>query len=85
MSKYFPAYSAAARNETVNVKLNLNNYITQKELKNLTGIVDNSDFALKTNVAEIKKRIDDIDVDSIDDIDALQGKNFVEHGCLYFD
>ena len=31
-SKYFPAYSTA-RNETVSVKLNLSNYVTQKELK----------------------------------------------------
>ena len=40
--------------------LNLSNYITQKEFKNLTGNVDTSDFALKTNVAEIKKRVGDI-------------------------
>ena len=52
-SKHFPAYPTA-KNETVSVKLNLSNYITQKELKDLTK-VDTSDFALKTNVAEIKK------------------------------
>ena len=74
MSKYLLAYSAAApRNKTVNVKLNLNNYVTQKEFKNLTK-VDTSDFALKTNVVEIKKKVDNIDVDKIDDTDALQGK-----------
>ena len=32
--------------------------------KNVTK-VDTSNFALKTNVAEIKKRVDDIDVDKI--------------------
>ena len=74
MSKYFPAYFAAApRNKTAIIKLNLNNYVTQKQFKNLTK-VDTSDFALKTNVAEIKKKVDDIDVDKIDDTDALQGK-----------
>ena len=46
--------------------------------------VDASDFALKTNVAEIKKNVYDIDVDKIDFIDELQGKNFVEDSYLYF-
>ena len=45
MSKYFPAYSTT-KNETVSVNLNLNNYVTREELKNLTK-VDTSDFALK--------------------------------------
>ena len=45
--------------------------------------VDTSDFALKTNVAEIKKKVDGIDVVKINSIDELQGKNYVEHGYLY--
>ena len=45
MSKYFPAYSTTI-NETVSVKLNLNNYVTREEFKNLIK-VDTSDFALK--------------------------------------
>ena len=58
------------------------NYVTQKEFKNLTGNVDTSDFALKTNVAEIKNKVDSIDVDKIDFIDELQGN--VEDSFLYF-
>ena len=42
-----------------------------------------SDFTLKTDVAEIKKKVDDIDVDKIDFIDELQGKNFDEDSYLY--
>ena len=76
MSRYFPGYSTI-RNEIIDVKLNLSNYVTQKEFKNLTK-VDTSDFALKTNVAEIKKKVDDIDVDKINIIDELQGKNYVK-------
>ena len=68
--------------EIVSVTLNLSNYVTQKEFKNFTK-VDTSDFALKTNVAEIKKRVNDIDVDKIDFIDELQGKNFGEDSYLY--
>ena len=33
-----------------------------------------SDFALKTNVAWIKSRVDDIDVDKINSIDEFEGK-----------
>ena len=73
-SKYFPTYSTI-RNDILDVKLNLSNYVTQKEFKNLTK-VDTSDFLLKTNVAEIKSRVDDIDVNKINIIDEIQGKHF---------
>ena len=46
--------------------------------------VDTSDFALKTNVAEIKKKVDNIDLDKINDIDELQGKNLFEQNYLLF-
>ena len=46
--------------------------------------VDTSDFALKTNVGEIKKKVDDIDVDKIDFIDELQGKNYIEDSYFHF-
>ena len=48
---YVPTYSEVEE-EIVNVTLNLSNYVTQKEFKNVTK-VDTSDFALKTNVAKI--------------------------------
>ena len=51
---YVPTYSEVEE-EIVSVTLNLSNYVTQKEFKILTK-VDTSDFALKTNVAEIKKK-----------------------------
>ena len=74
---YVPTYSEVEE-EIVSVTLNLSNYVTQKEFKNLTGNVDTSNFALKTNAAEIKKKVDDIDVDKINSIDELQGKNYIE-------
>ena len=79
---YVPTYSEV-KEEIVSVKLNLSNYVTQKEFKNVTNI-NTSDFALKTNAAEIKKKVDDIDVDKINSIDELQGKNCVEDSYLYF-
>ena len=76
---YLPNYSEVEE-EIVSVS---SNYVTQKEFKNVTK-VDTSDFALKTNGAEIKKKVDDIDVDKIDFTDELQGKKFVKDSYLYF-
>ena len=73
---YVPNYSEVEE-EIVSMTLNLSNYVTQKEFENLIN-VDTSNFALKTNVAEIKKRVDDIDADKIDFIVEIQGKGYVE-------
>ena len=78
---YVPTYSEVEE-EIGSVTLNLSNYVTQKEFKNLTK-VDTSDEIATDNVAEIKKKVDDIDVDKIDFIDELQGKNYIEDSCLY--
>ena len=77
---YVPTYSEV-QEEIVSVTLNLSNYVTQKEFKNVTK-VDTSDFALK--IAEIKKKVDDIVVAKINSIDELQGKNYIEDSYLYF-
>ena len=81
MSSYVPTYSEV-KEEIVSVTLSLSGYVTQKEFKNVTN-VNTSDFALKLNVAEIKEKVDDIDVDKINGIDELQGKNYVEDSYLY--
>ena len=78
---YVPTYSEVEE-EIVSVTLNLSNYVAQKEFRSLIKI-DTSDFALKTNVAEIKKKVDDIDIDKINGIDELQGKNYIEDSYLY--
>ena len=78
---YVPTYSELGE-EIVSVTLNVSNYVTQKEFKSLTK-VDTSDFALKTNIAEIKKKVDGIDVAKINRIDELQGKNYIEDSYLY--
>ena len=48
MSKYFPKpYEAFGRD--INVSVDLSNYATKKDIKNITH-VDTSSFALKTNL-----------------------------------
>ena len=48
----------------INVKLNLSNYATKTDLRNFFH-VDNSSFALKTNLASIKTEVDELDIDKL--------------------
>ena len=48
-------------NSNVKVELDLKNYATKEELKNVTH-VDTSNFALKTNLASLKSEVDKTDI-----------------------
>ena len=56
------AYRSSSNN--VKVELNLTNYATKTDLKNITH-VDVSSFASKTNLAALKTEVDKIDVDKL--------------------
>ena len=73
-SQYFQTYSVNSK--SIKIKLGLSNFATKTDLKNLNA--DTSSFALKTNLADLKTEVDRIDLDKINYIDALQGKNFHE-------
>ena len=63
MSRFFPkSFRSFRRN--VNVKLDLSNYATKTDLKNVTHI-DTSHFALKTNLANLKTEVDKLDIDKL--------------------
>ena len=63
MSKYFPkSFRSFGRN--INVKVDLSNYVTKTDLKNVT-YVDTSSFALKTNLADLKTEVDKLDIDKL--------------------
>ena len=52
MSQYFPKpFRSFGGN--INVKVDLSNYATQEDIKNISH-VDTSSFALKTNLASLK-------------------------------
>ena len=61
-SQYFPPYQTSSSN--VNVKLDLTNYATKDEVKNITH-VDVSSFASKTNLAALKTEVDKLDADKL--------------------
>ena len=73
MSQYFPKpFRSFGGN--INVKVDLSNYATKTDLKNVTH-VDTSSFALKTNLANLKTEVDKLDIDKLkplpDDVSKL--------------
>ena len=63
MSQYFPK-SFRSFGGNINVKVDLSNYATKTDLKNVTH-VDTSSFALKTNLASLKTEVDKLDIDKL--------------------
>ena len=59
---YYPPYKSSSNN--VKVELDLTNYATKTDLKNITD-VDVSSFASKTNLAALKTEVNKIDADKL--------------------
>ena len=81
MSQYYPPYKSSSNN--IKVELDLANYATKTDLKNITH-VDVSSFASKTNLAALKAEVDKIDADKLKttptDLDRLS--NLVENDVI---
>ena len=61
MNHYFPKPFRSFRGN-INVKVDLSNYATRTDLKNVIHI-DTSIFGLKTNLANLKTEVDKLDTD----------------------
>ena len=59
-SQYFPQHKYCS---SIDVNLNLSGYSTKENLKNLN--VDTSSFALKTNLSDLKTKVDKIEDEKI--------------------
>ena len=62
MSQYFPKPSS--HKENIKVEIDLSNYATKKDVNDITH-VDTSNFALKTNLANLKTEVDKLDNDKL--------------------
>ena len=62
MSTYYPPYKSSGQN--VKVKLDLSNYTTKDDVKNITH-TDVSSFASKANLSALKTEVDKIDADKL--------------------
>ena len=63
MTQYFPKPYEPFGGD-INVKVDLSNYATKTDLKNVTH-VGTSSFALKTNLANLKTETDKLDIDKL--------------------
>ena len=61
-SQNYPSYKSSSNN--IKVELDLSNYVTKKDINNVTR-VDVSGFASKTNLAALKTEVDKIDADKL--------------------
>ena len=61
-SQYFPSYNNSSEN--IKVELDLSNYATKDDLKNITH-VDVSSYASKTDLTALKTEVDKIDIDKL--------------------
>ena len=62
MSEYFP--KPQSNKENIKVKIDLSNYATKEDIKNITH-VDTSSFALKTNLSNLKTEGDKLVIDKL--------------------
>ena len=78
---YYPPYKSSSNN--VKVELDLTNYATKTDLKNITH-VDVSSFASKTNLAALKTEVDKIDADKLKTVpvDLAKLSNVVKNGIV---
>ena len=72
MSEFFPKSFRSFR-KNINVKLDLSNYATKSDIKNISH-VDTSSFALKTNLASLKTEVDKLDIDKLVPVPVDLGK-----------
>ena len=76
MSQYFPKPYEPFGGD-INVKVDLSNYATKTDIKNISHI-DTSSFALKSNLASLKTEVDKLDINKLkslpNDLSNLKGK-----------
>ena len=81
MSKYFRKwFRSFGRNR--NVKVDLSNYATKTDIRNISH-VDASSFALKINWADLKTKVDKLDINKLAPVptDLSKLSNVVKKWC----
>ena len=88
MSQCFPKPFNSHFGDSIKVQIDLNNYATKIDIKNISH-VDTSSFALKTNLASLKTEADKLNIDKLvpipDDLSKLNNvvKNDVIKKTVY--
>ena len=63
MSECFSKPPSSHR-ENIKIKVDLSKYATKADIKSIT-LIDTSDFALKTNLANLKTEVDKLDIEKL--------------------
>ena len=81
MSQYFPKLSS--HEENIKVEIDLSSYVKKKDVNDITYI-DTSNFALKTNLANLKIEVDKLDIHKLVPIpnDLSKLSNLVENDVV---
>ena len=82
MRQYFPEPYEPFK-EDINAKVDLSNYATKTDLKNISHI-DVSSYALKSNLASLKTEVDKLDIDKLTSvpIDLAKLSNVVKNDVV---
>ena len=64
MNQCFPKLFNSHFGDSIKVKMDLSNYATKTDIKNISH-VDTSSFALKTNLANLKNEVDKLGIDQL--------------------
>ena len=64
MNQYFPKLFNSHFGDSIKFNIELSNYVTKTDLKNVTQ-VDTSSFALKTNLASLKTEVDKLGIEKL--------------------
>ena len=64
VSQYFPKPFNSHFGDSIKVKIDLSNYATKTDIKNISH-TDTSSFALKTNLANLKTEVDKLGIDKL--------------------
>ena len=83
MSQCFPKPFNSHFCDSIKVKIDLSNYATKTDIKNISH-VDTSSFALKTNLANLKTAVDKLDIDKLKPIpnDLIKLSNVVKNDVV---
>ena len=83
MSQYFPKPFSSHFSDSIKVKIDLTNYATKNDIKNISH-VDTSSFALKTNLANLKTKVNKLNIDKLVPIpaDLSKVRNLVKNDVV---
>ena len=70
MSQFFPKPFNSHFGHGIKIKIDLSNYATKTDIKNISHDDNFTSFALKTNLANIKAEVDKLDIDKLGPIPA---------------